>query len=183
MARKTEAHVALLRGVNVGGNKRVPMAEWRTLMEGLGYTRVRTLLNSGNAVFDAAPSPKHAARIRQLLLDGLGVDVPVIVKSAAEMAAIEAGNPLRAEASDPSRLLVAFTATAEDLASLAPLMALAVPPERMHIGPHAAYLWCASGILDSKVGAAMLGKAGRATTSRNWATVMKLAALLRDGPA
>jgi len=105
------------------------------------------------------------------------------VKSAAVMAAIAAGNPLLAEASDPSRLIVAFTATAADLAGLAPLVALAVPPERMHVGAHAAYLWCGKGILESKAGAAMLGKAGRAATSRNWATVMKLTALLRDAPA
>jgi uncharacterized protein (DUF1697 family) len=181
MARKPESHVALLRGVNVGGNKRVPMAEWRALMEGLGYTRVRTLLNSGNAVFDAAPSAKHAARIRQALIDGLGVDVAVVVKTATEMVAIEAENPLKAEATDPSRLIVAFTATAEDLAGLAPLTSLAVAPERLHVGQQAAYLWCANGILESKAGAAMLGKAGRAATSRNWATVMKLLALVRDG--
>jgi uncharacterized protein (DUF1697 family) len=183
MARKPQTHVALLRGVNVGGNKRVPMAEWRTLMEGLGYARVRTLLNSGNAVFDAAPSHQHAARIRQALIDGLGVDVAVIVKTAAEMAAIETENPLVAEATDASRLLVAFTATAEDLAGLAPLTALALPPERLHVGRHAAYLWCANGILESKAGAAMLGKAGRAATSRNWATVLKLLALVRSDAA
>jgi uncharacterized protein (DUF1697 family) len=182
MARKSTSHVALLRGVNVGGNKRVPMAEWRALMEGLGYTRVRTLLNSGNAVFDAAPSPTHAARIRQALLDGLGFDVPVIVKTAAEMRAIEAQNPLAAEAADASRLLVAFTATADDLAGLVPLAALALAPERMQVGQHAAYLWCAGGILESKAGAALLGKAGRAATSRNWATVLKLVALVGDGP-
>ena len=178
MARKATPHVALLRGVNVGGKQRVPMADWRARMEGLGYGRVRTLLNSGNVVFDAAPSAQHAARIRRALADGLGVDVPVIVKTANEMAAIVAGNPLLAEATDPSRLLVAFCATAADLAGLAPLAALAVPPERFHVGPHAAYLWCAGGILESKAGAALLGKAGRAATSRNWATVGKLMALL-----
>jgi uncharacterized protein (DUF1697 family) len=183
MARKTEPHVALLRGVNVGGNQRVPMADWRTLMEGLGCTRVRTLLNSGNAVFDAPPSPQWPDRVRQALRDGLGVDVPVIVKSAAEMAAIAAGNPLQDQATDPARLLVAFTATPADLAGLAALTALVQAPERLHIGTHAAYLWCASGILQSKAGAALLGKAGRAATSRNWATVIKLVALLDDGAA
>ena len=181
MARKTTVHVALLRGVNVGGNRRVPMAEWRALMEGLGYTRVRTLLNSGNAVFDALPSKQHAARIRQALQDCLGVDVPVIVKTATEMAAIEAGNPLLAEATDFSRLVVAFAASAEDLAGLAPVGALVGTSERWHLGQHAAYLWCGSGILESKAGAALLGKVGRAATSRNWATLLKLVGLLGDG--
>jgi len=172
-------HVALLRGVNVGGNKRVPMAEWRVLLEGLGCTRVRTLLNSGNAVFDAAPSGKHAARIRQALLDALGIEVPVIVKTAAEMAAVEAENPLLDVASDASRLIVAFTAAAPDLAAMAALAGLIEPPERLHIGRHAAYLWCANGILQSKAGAALLGKA-RVATTRNWATVLKIRALMQD---
>lgn len=180
MAAKVQGHVALLRGVNVGGNKRVPMAEWRALMEGLGYTRVRTLLNSGNAVFDAAPSARHAARIRQALLDGLGVEVPVIVKTAREMAAIEAENPLAAVATDASRLIVAFTAEADDLARLAALSELLQPPERLHVGVRAAYLWCANGILESKAGAALLGKTGRAATTRNWATVLKIRALMQD---
>jgi uncharacterized protein (DUF1697 family) len=48
------------------------------------------------------------------------------------------------------------------------------PPERFHIGSHAAYLHCASGILESKVGSALLGKVGREVTTRNWATVLKL---------
>lgn len=179
MAQPKTSHVALLRGVNVGGKNRVPMAEWRALLEAGGCTNVRTLLNSGNAVFDAAPSPQWPARVRKMLNDGLGIDVPVIVKTAAELADIVAGNPLLGEATDPSRLIVAFTANAADLAGLAPLTALAQAPERMHIGPHAAYLWCANGILESKAGAAMLGKAGRAATSRNWATVLKLQALLQ----
>lgn len=177
-AKAAASHVALLRGVNVGGNKRVPMAEWRMLLEGLGCTNVRTLLNSGNAVFDAAPSPRLAERIRQSLLEGLSVEVPVIVKTAAEMAAIEAGNPLSAVATDPSRLLVAFTASADDLATLSPLAGLVQAPEQLHVGPHAAYLWCANGILESKAGAALLGKLGRAATSRNWATVLKIRALM-----
>lgn len=178
-ARKPVTHVALLRGVNVGGNKRVPMADWRGLMEGLGCTNVRTLLNSGNAVFDAAPSPKLPVRIRQALIDGLGVEVPVIVKTAVEMAAIEAENPLVAVGTDASRLIVAFAASAEDLAALAPLAGLVQPPEQLHVGPHAAYLWCANGILESKAGAALLGKLGRAATSRNWTTVLKIRALMQ----
>lgn len=173
-------HVALLRGVNVGTAKRVPMADWRTLLEGLGCTDVRTLLNSGNAVFDSSARgrPDHAARIRQALLEQLAVDVPVIVKTAQEMRAIAAGNPLAEAGLDASRLLVAFAPDATALQGLAPVAALVQPPEQLHIGSHAAYLYCAHGILQSKAGEAMLGKAGRAVTSRNWATVLKILALL-----
>ena len=57
------------------------------------------------------------------------------------------------------------------------------PPEQLHVGDHALYLWCANGILESKAGAALLGKVGRNATTRNWSTVLKLSALLRQGAA
>jgi len=174
--------IALLRGVNVGRGNRVPMAEFRGLLEALGYGEVQTLLNSGNAVFTgvAGASGTHADRIRSKLSTRLKVDVLVIVKSAKELAAIEAGNALASAATDPSRLLVAFTPDAQALASLAPITSLVRPPEKMHFGKHAAYLWCPNGILESKAGAALLGKQARAATTRNWATVLKIGALLRE---
>lgn len=112
------------------------------------------------------------------LQKSLGFEVPVIVKSAAELAAIQEENTLAREAPDPSRLLVAFTAEPADLQSLAGLAALAVPPERFLLGRHAAYLWCPAGILESQVAESLLGKAGRSATTRNWGTVTKIRALL-----
>lgn len=173
--------VALLRGVNVGGAKRVPMAEWRALLGTLGCTEVQTLLNSGNAVFSSRirSTATLAQRIRESILQGLKVDVPVIVKTAEEFAAIEAGNELVAPNVDPSRLLVAFAAAAKDLAPLAGLKDLVQAPERLWFGPHALYLWCPDGILQSRAAEALLGKRGQALTTRNWGTVMKIGALLR----
>ena len=82
--------VALLRGINVGKAKRVSMAELRTLLSGLGYTNVATLLNSGNAVFRAPKgiSAGHATEIAAAISDRLKLDVPVIVKSARELATL-----------------------------------------------------------------------------------------------
>ncbi len=177
--------VALLRGVNVGGAKRVPMAELRALLSDLGYTGVATLLNSGNAVFRAARGTpeKHATAIAAAISSRLGVDAPVIVKSARELAAIVAENPIETAADLHSRLLVAFVQDARALSSLAAIEALVVPPERHAAGKHAAYLLCAAGILESKAGAALLGKAGRSATTRNWATVLKLHALANESGA
>jgi uncharacterized protein (DUF1697 family) len=177
--------VALLRGVNVGKAKRVPMAELRALLSDLGYTRVATLLNSGNAVFCATKgaSTRHAADIAAAITDQLEVDVPVIVKSASELAAIVSANPINAEASEHSRLLVAFVQDLKALTGLAAVEPLVVPPEQFVVGKHAAYLLCAAGILESKAGEALLGKAGRSATTRNWATVLKLQALASEGDA
>jgi uncharacterized protein (DUF1697 family) len=177
--------VALLRGVNVGKAKRVPMADLRGLLEGLGYTGVATLLNSGNAVFRAGKGTpaKLAAHIAAAIEDQLAVEVPVIVQSAAELAAIVAENPFDTDASEHARMLVAFVQDAKALAGLAAIAALVAPPERFEVGTHAAYLLCANGILESKAGEALLGKVGKAATSRNWATVLKLHALASRGEA
>ena len=99
------------------------------------------------------------------------------MKSTPELSAIVAGNPLRFTASDHSRLLVAFVQEAAHLASLRGLASLVVPPEQFTVGSHGAYLLCAAGLLESKAAAALLGKAGQAATTRNWATVLKLHAL------
>ncbi|MCM2329447.1 MAG: DUF1697 domain-containing protein [Lysobacter sp.] len=174
-------YVALLRGVNVGRAKRVPMADWRALLGGLGCEDVRTILNSGNAVFDSSErsAEKLAGLIREAIADKLAVDVPVIVKSEKDLLAIVRGNELAALATDASRLLVAFTRDAGSLAALAALAPLVKAPERFHLGERAAYLWCADGILASKAATALLGKAGRDATTRNWATVLKIRDLLQ----
>ena len=104
-------YVALFRGINVGNAKRIAMADLRKVMESLGYRQVETLLNSGNAVFDAAnePDAKHARRIREAVLKKLGVDALVVVKPARDIAAVISGNKLGKVAANPSLLLVALT--------------------------------------------------------------------------
>lgn len=176
--------VALLRGINVGKAKRVAMADLRALLASLGYTHVQTLLNSGNAVFNSAePSPaKHAPRIQAAIAKTLGVDTFVIVKSATEVAAIMAGNTLPSSATDPSRLLVALTQDAKKLSALAALGQADWKGEAVQVGPHAAYVWCENGILQSKAAAALLKGQADAGTTRNWATMEKIHALLQTGP-
>lgn len=167
-------YVALWPGINVGKAKRLAMADLKRVLAGLGATEVHTLLNSGNAVFDS-PRRLAADGIRAAVHDALGVDAAVILKTAAEWAAIAAPHGI-GEADDPSRLLVAVTANAP---SLHTVIALAVQgDERWVVTPHAAYLWCAHGILQSKAAVALLKQLGERGTTRNWATVQKLQALL-----
>ena len=172
--------VVLLRGVNVGKGPRVPMAEFKRLLLGLGCTDVTTVLNSGNAVFcsPGRSTARHAAAIAAALQQALGVELRVIVKSAAEVAAIVGACPVALVPEHPATLLVAFAAEAQALQALVPLQALAQAPERFVVSPVAAYLACPGGVLHSAVGKALLGRAGQQVTTRNGATVLKLAALL-----
>jgi uncharacterized protein (DUF1697 family) len=176
-------YVALFRGINVGKAKRIAMADLRSLLGKLSYTEVATLLNSGNAVFTAASgsTASHAARIQRAVLEKLGIDALVIVKSAKDVAGIIAGNELGSIADDPSRLLVAVTPDAKALASVKVLAHTDWGKERLHVGKHAAYLWCANGILESKAAVALLRELDGTGTTRNWATLNKIHALMGKG--
>jgi uncharacterized protein (DUF1697 family) len=172
-------YIVLLRGVNVGKAKRVPMVKFQALLQSLGYSSVCTLLNSGNAVFSApkAASARYAEAIVQAIAAEFNFDVPVVVKSAVEFTKIIDENTLVTAEVDHSRLLVVFAQASSTLSGLAGIADLVVPPEQLLIGKHAAFLHCARGILQSAAGEAILSKVGRATTTRNWATVLKLQAL------
>lgn len=174
-----ETFVALLRGINVGTAKRLPMAELRESLSDLGYQEVVTLLNSGNAVFRARGEPVGvAAAISAALASQRKLDVLVVVKRAAEVEAIVRNNPFD-DATEPSRLLVAFTQTRQALAGLEAIGELATPPDEFVLGRHAAYLLCPRGSMQSAAGKALLGKAGQGATTRNWLTTCKLHALLQ----
>jgi len=177
--------VVLLRGVNVGKGNRVPMAAFRLLLEAQGFTEVRTLLNSGNAVFSstARSAASHAKAIGARLQEDLGVSVLVVVKSSSEFLAAVAENLFALPEKDHSCFLVAFAQSEGATRGLSALLPMVQSPERFHIGNHAAYLYCAGGILESKAGTALLGKLGRDVTTRNWATVLKLKDLLDPGVA
>jgi uncharacterized protein (DUF1697 family) len=171
--------VALLRGVNVGKGNRVPMADFKAILEGLGYTGVGTLLNSGNAVFTSTgrSQAKHAASISTAIQQNLAVTTLVIVKSAAKLSEIISASPMNPPEADHSRFLVAFAAEADELLALEPLQELAQAPERFIVTKFAGYLHCPAGVRQSRVAEALLGKAGKRVTTRNWATVMKIHAL------
>jgi uncharacterized protein (DUF1697 family) len=173
-------YVALLRGVNVGTAKRVPMAGLRTLVEGLGGMDVRTLLNSGNVVFThARTSPRSlAVRIREALASLMRVDAPVIALDAVELDAIVAENPLAGFAADLSRMLAAIPALAEQLALLAPFIRESWGREKLAVGPRAAYLWCPDGVAASRLWKAVNHALGGDVTSRNWDTMLKLQAMV-----
>lgn len=169
-----KTHIALLRGINVGTAKRVPMAGLRDLFAQLGYKNVKTLLNSGNVVFSGGAAPEH--RIEAAFAARFGFSSRITVISASELNAAIEKNPIT-EIPDPSRFLVAFLKTAAHTEQLAPLLEKAWDPEAFALGSRVAYLWCPDGILASPLGGAVNRTLRDSVTSRNWATVLKLQAL------
>jgi uncharacterized protein (DUF1697 family) len=173
-------HVALIRGINVGRAKRVAMADLRGLLAELGYREVQTLLNSGNLVFSGGREKpaRMGKRIEAAMAERLGVSARVTVLTAAAFATVVEENRLGAVAKDPARFLVAFCSDADRLKQLEPLTRQDWKPDALAVGSVAAYLWCSSGILDSRLAEAVGRVLGESTTTRNWTTVTKIHAVL-----
>jgi uncharacterized protein (DUF1697 family) len=177
-----DRRVALLRGINVGRAKRISMADLRAVFTGLGYLDVRTLLNSGNVVFTVAKAcSDHGHRIECAVADRLGVEIRVTILSAREVDAAIRENPLKAVADNPSRLLVMAFRHPAARRRLTPLLKDRWTPEALALGTNVAYLWCADGINDSRLWAAVNRIVGDAGTARNLATMTKLLALVGEG--
>ena len=176
--------IAFLRGINVGKAKRIAMADLRALVEGLGCTNVRTVLNSGNAIFDVSrPNPiRIAVRIEAAIQASHGFSTSVVVLTAVELDAVIRENPLVSMVPDPSRHLVAFVPRLAVLAAARPLLATKWKPEALALGSKAGYLGGAGGILDSALLKAFSRAAGGSATTRNWSTVLKVRAMAGGDP-
>ena len=182
--KPTIAHVALLRGINVGKAKRVPMAELRALVGSLGYTRVETLLNSGNVVFHGpvGGADDAARRIEAALPPAFGFAAKLTVLSAPQWHELLDDNPLldrlRDPTTDASRLMVVVWRNAAARAGLDKLARQDWAPDALARGRHAGYLWCHDSILTSPAAQALDKALRDEVTSRNWATALKIGALL-----
>ena len=174
-------HIALLRGINVGGRNMIAMADLRGLMEDLGLSGAKSLLQSGNLVFD---SPKLGDDALERLLEQetakrLKVAADYMVRSDAELKKIIARNPFPREAKDdPSHLLVMFLKAAASKEKVEALQSSIKGPEMVHRDGRHLYIVYPAGIGRSKLTGTLIEKSlGLRGTARNWNTVLKLAAL------
>ncbi|MGW7514958.1 DUF1697 domain-containing protein [Streptomyces sp. NPDC054796] len=172
-------YAALLRGINVGGHKKVPMAELRALLGALGWTDVRTYLQSGNAVFttgDRDPGPL----LERALAERFGFEVRALIRTGEALRATAAACPFPADALDPSKLLVLFLDGDPGPAHFADLDAAAYAPDEFrHIGD-VLYAYFPDGMGRSKLAAKLNAeRPGATSTGRNWRTLRKLIELTR----
>jgi uncharacterized protein (DUF1697 family) len=175
--------VVLLRGVNVGGSNRLPMADLRTALEQAGLAHVRTYIQSGNVVLDApARDPEAvAAHVRAVVARTFGLDVPCVALSAAQLDGVVAANPFPDEA-DPRRLHAIVLPAPPTEAMLHALAhraaALSDGTDEVTVVGRVAYLHTPAGFGTSRLAAALTSGARSNPladgTARNWATVAAL---------
>jgi uncharacterized protein (DUF1697 family) len=177
----SQRFVAFLRGINVGRAKRVPMAELQAAVTSMGFTDVRTLLNSGNVVCTGPrqPTADVARSIEEAVLSRTGVDSRVTVLTRERFTEILEANPLVAHVTDRSRAVVAFLREpSRAQAALAPLVERSWAPELIAVSAEAAYLWCPQGLSGGALAEAVDKSLRDQVTMRNLATVARVQALL-----
>jgi uncharacterized protein (DUF1697 family) len=176
----TTSYVALLRGINVGPNNRVPMATLRELIAGIGGSEVRTHLQSGNAVFrhERQDPLRLAAELEQAITAELGLTISVLVRAGADLRRVVDANPFPMEKVDGSRFVVVFLSGPVPLDRLAAIDPAAYAPDEFRAGETEIYAHFPESIRNSKLAALLTDrKLGLTASSRNWNTVTKLLAL------
>ncbi|MFJ6694765.1 DUF1697 domain-containing protein [Streptomyces sp. NPDC091272] len=179
----TKTYAALLRGINVSGHRKVPMAELRALLEGLGHGAVRTHLNSGNAVFTTRSGDCEDALARTLeaaVEKHFGFAVDCLVRGGDYLRAVAEACPFPAAELEGRQLHANFSSAPYDEARFAALDRSAYLPEEFRVGDRVLYLYAPEGLGRSALGEALSRPAltkGMTITSRNWNTVAKLVEL------
>lgn len=175
-----DMHIALLRGINVGGRNKVPMADLRDMFADLGYRDARTYIQSGNIVFRAAGSEHDIVRaIRAGIHDTFDLDIPVVVRTSRAFAAVSHTHPLSTTVADPRFLMVAFLDRSPEAPVEERIDASAYGPDRFEQAGREIFLAYPNGSGRSKLNHTLFERRlGVVATIRNWRTVRALADML-----
>ena len=165
---------ALLRGINIGPNKRISMAALREIVESLGYTDVETYLQSGNVVFTPKGKADPAARLSTAIAERTGHAVAVLVRTGAELAKVVDANPY--SVSDPTKVVVAFLSEEVELGQLGLGDLAPYLPDELTLHGREIYVSVPNGQGRSKLMEALVRRRAPTTlTVRTWRTVEALA--------
>lgn len=174
--------IALLRGINVGGHRKVPMAELRQLMTDLGFDQVKTYIQSGNIIFnaDTEDTVQLAEKIQKAILKHFGFEVPVICLTAATLQHAVKGNPFAIESTPIENLHLTFLSKTPEESRATALKAMNYAPDQFRYQNAWIYLNIPGKYHKTKLSNALFEKKLKVTaTTRNWKTVLKLSELLQ----
>jgi len=177
-----KTYIALFRGINVGGKKRLPMKDLVTVLEGLGLQGVKTFIQSGNAVFrgKGIAIMRLSKKVAAAIEESHGFAPWVLLLEAPVLEQAIKRNPYPEAEAAPSTLHVGFLATVPPRPDLDGLEKLRTAGERFALAGDVFYLHAPDGIGRSKLAAGMERLLGVPMTSRNWNTICKLGQLARE---
>lgn len=178
-----DVHVALLRGINVGGKNKLAMKDLVAMFTSAGCTDVRHYIQSGNIVLraDRATAKNLPAQISRRIREAHGLSVPIVTRTGRELASVVAGNPFLAEGIDPSKLHVAFLADAPSRKALSGLDGDRCAPDAFAIRKREIYLYLPGGMARTKLNNAYFDRQlSTISTARNWRTTLELLRLATE---
>lgn len=174
-------YIALLRGINVGKNNRIKMADLKNLLEKIGLEKVKTYIQSGNVLFEASDdSARLSQRLEEEISKTFGFPVPVILRTAEEYEQIIRNCPYSMESlKEGESIQLAFLADEPSQEKIDNLRSFKSEQDECFIYGKEVYLYLRQSILDSKL-AAQLPKLEVPATLRNWKTVIKLSTMIEE---
>jgi uncharacterized protein (DUF1697 family) len=180
MKQEHQVFIGLLRGINVGGHNKIPMAELRSLCSELGWTDVVSYIQSGNLVFSASASPETLeAQLQDAIQDRFGFSVTVIVRSAADWRGYINSNPFpQASEKEPNLVMLAVSKAVPAPGAEEGLRERAADGERVVRAGDILWVHFTGGSARSKLSPTLINRlVGSPVTARNWRTVLKLGGL------
>lgn len=179
-----KVYISLLRGINVGGNKKIKMADLKTLYESLGFLHVQTLLQSGNVIFksDVEDTSQLTRQIEEAVEKTFGFQSRIIIRTPDQMRAIIKDHPFSAEQLErPSKLQVMFLSGAPTSEAFELLRTDSKGPEMLYGIGQELFIDFTDGMADSKLTSAFMDKRLKVIgTGRNWNTTVKLLTIAED---
>ena len=174
-------YVALLRGINVGGNTMIKMAELKAVFQGCGFENVVTYINSGNLAFDPQSDGDElllVSRLEKAIETNFGKQIPVMIREQSSIDNIIASNPFEGESESHKEMHVLFLREEMPTEKVDQLMNAAPRGERFAVIGREIYCHLPLGVADSLLGKSFIAKKLKvAVTGRNWRTVERLATL------
>ena len=172
--------IALFRGLNVGGSSSLPMTELKAQLEELGLQRVHTIIQSGNAIFEAEPADDLAERIRAAIQEKYGVETFVWLLTPATLQRVLKENPFPQAEADPKSLHIYFMASKSKEGRWDKIEDLRKDNERYEIKGNVFYLHAPDGIGRSRLVAALEKQLGLPVTGRNWRSLNRILAAAQE---
>ncbi|PID99038.1 hypothetical protein CSA80_02890 [Candidatus Saccharibacteria bacterium] len=173
--------IAILRGINVGGKRKILMADLKSICEQLGWRNVQTYIQSGNIIFDSDQEGSDLEnKLEKAIINTYGFDVPVIVRTAGEIENSIRNNPFFSEDADVNQLHLTLLKEKPNKENIEKALTFNYEPDKFKIDDKDVFIFCAGKYHESKLTNNFFEKQLQVgATTRNWKTVLKLAELAR----
>lgn len=181
-----QTYIALLRGINVSGYKKIKMADLKVLLQSLGFSAIQTYIQSGNVVFLSQQQDQSLLEsdINKAIQKKYGFDVPVTVLNSDEFCTVHNNIPLSHFNVDDinvngTKVCISFLSSKPGKEAIIKLLSYVVAPEKLVIENQSVYLYCPKGYGISKLSNNFIeNKLKVSATTRNWKTVVKIQEML-----